>query len=122
MRKVFIAICSVLLVLVVSLAILVPSCAPTTGTIEVKYTLCGFPWQGALNYTLTGPSTISGNTVPATHADAAPGTWTCNYVSGGPLGAFLVDITPSATQSLKAGERITFTLNLELPETPGCQY
>lgn len=122
MRKGFVAICSLLLVLVVSIAAFVPGCAPTTGTIEVKATLCGVPWQGALNYTLTGPGTISGNTVPATHADVATGTWTCNYVSGGPPGAFLVDITPSATQSLKAGERITFTLNFELKQDASIEW
>jgi hypothetical protein len=45
-----------------------------------------------------------------------PGTWTCAYVSGGPAGAYFVDITPSATQSLSEGGTITFTLNFELEQ------
>jgi hypothetical protein len=115
MRKGFLAICSVLLVLIISIALLVPSCAPTTGTIEVKATLCGVAWQGAVNYTLTpaSGSAFTGNIVPKTFT-VAPGTWTCGSVVGGPAGAFLNSIKPSASQSLVAGGTITFTLDFEL--------
>ena len=122
MRKGFFAICSILLVLVVSLAVLGPSCTPTTGTIDVDATLDGSPWPssgtGAVDYTLTGsgataPTVIDGDTVPDTFT-VDPGSWTCAYVSGGP-GTF-VDITTSATQSVTAGNTTTFTLNFETPE------
>ena len=122
MRKGLFAICSVLLVLVVSIAALGPGCTPTTGTIEVKATLDGSPWTGAVDYTLTGPgaaapTVIDGDTVPDTFtADA--GNWTCAYDgTGGPDGATLIGIATSETQSLAEGETITFTLNFEIPET-----
>jgi hypothetical protein len=118
MRKGFFAICSVLLVLVVSLAVLVPGCEgePTTGTIEVNATLDGVPWPssgtGAVTYSLTGPGTPPTGTdsVPKTFT-VDPGSWNCTYVSGGPPAAYFVNITPSEIQSVAAGETKTFTLN-----------
>ena len=118
MRKGLFAICSVLLVLVVSIAALGPGCTPTTGTIEVEATLDGVAWTGALDYTLTpaSGSPISGTSVPGSHS-ADAGNWTCAYDGGGPDGATLVGIATSETQSLAEGETITFTLNFEIPET-----
>lgn len=121
-RKIF-SIWSVLLVLVISLAVLVPGCEgegePTTGTIEVDATLDGSPWSGAVEYTLTGPgaaapTVINGSSVPNSHSGDA-GNWTCAYVSGGPPGANFVGITPDPTQELSAGATIGFTLNFEAP-------
>ena len=122
MRKGFLAIC---LVLVVLLAALAPSCGPTTGTIVVKATVCGVPWQGAVSYTLTptGGSATNGTVVPTTHSSMLPGTWTCAYVSGGPGGAyFLNSIKPSASQSLIAGGTITFTFDFELKQDAAIQF
>jgi hypothetical protein len=122
MRKGFLAIC---LVLVVLLAAFVPSCGgTTTGTIDVKATLCGAPWQGAVSYTLTptGGSATNGTAVPTTHSSMLPGTWACAYVSGGPAGAFLNSIKPSASQSLVAGGTITFTLDFELDQDAAIQW
>jgi hypothetical protein len=84
-------------------------------TIDVKATLCDIPWQGAVSYTLTpvSGSAINDTTVPASFTVDC-GTWTCAYVSGGPAGAFLKSITPSATQTVSGGGTITFTLNFEL--------
>jgi len=118
MRKGVFTICSVLLVLVVSLAVLGPGCVPAEqGTIEVYATLDGVPWTGAVEYTLTpeSGSPVTGTSVDDTFTVDA-GDWTCAYVSGGP-GAF-VDITPSATQSVAAGGTITFTLNFVTPVPP----
>jgi hypothetical protein len=114
------------LVLVVLIALLVPSCAGGgTGTIYVQATLCGVPWQGAVNYTLTsaaaGTAPISGTTVPASHSVDA-GTWTCAYVGGGPAGTYPPSITPSATQTLSANSNITFTLNFELNEDAAIKW
>jgi hypothetical protein len=123
MRKRFVAIYAVLVVALILLAAFVPSCGPTTGNIVVQVTRCGSPWQGAVNYTLTGPgSSINGTSVQSTHSGLAPGTWTCAYVSGGPAGAFLNSIQPSATQSLSAGGTITFTLNFELNQDAAIQW
>jgi hypothetical protein len=123
LSKRFLAICLSVVVAIVLLAVFVPSCAPptTTATIEVKATLCGNSWQGALNYTLTGPGIINGIDVPTIHSDAAPGIWNCIYVSGGPPNAFLVDITPLANQALNEGGKITFTLNFEKDQDAGIE-
>jgi len=120
MRKGFLAIC---LVLVVLLAALAPSCGPTTGTIVVKATICGAPWQGALNYTLTptGGSATNGTAVPYTHSSMLPGTWTCAYVSGGPGGAYFLN-NPSASQTLVAGGTITFTFDFELKQDAAIKF
>ena len=120
MRKKIFAIWSVLLVLVVSIAVLVPGCEPVQCTIEVKATLDGAAWSGAVNYTLTGPgaaSPITGTNVSDTFSVDC-GNWTCAYVSGGPAGASFVNITPSATQSVSNGGTIAFTLNFVLPQVP----
>jgi len=121
MRKGFFAICLASAIAVALIAVFVPSCIPTEkGTIEVKATLCSDPWpaagDGAVNYTLTlagGTSPINGTEVPKTYT-VDVGTWTCAYVDGGPAGAFRVDITPSATQTVSDGDTLTFTLNFEL--------
>jgi len=114
-RKIF-SIWSVLLVLVISLAVLVPGCegeGEPTGTIEVNATLNGDPWGGPLEYELSGPGgPITGSSVDNSHS-AEAGDWTCAYVAGGPPDADLIDITTSATQSVTAGGTITFTLNFE---------
>ena len=125
MRKRFSAICSVLLILVVSIAVLGTSCngGGTTGTIEVDATLDGLPWPssgtGAVNYTLTGPgamSPIDGTEVPKTFTGVDAGDWTCAYNSGGP-GTF-VDITPSDIQIVTAGGTTKFTLNFVTSAPP----
>ena len=127
MRKRLIPIYSVLVVAIVLLAAFVPSCTPTptTGTIVVQATLCGTPWQGAVNYTLTlagGTSPVSGTGVPTTHGNMTAGTWTCAYNAGGPAGAFLNSIQPSASQSLVAGGTITFTLDFELNQDAAIKF
>jgi hypothetical protein len=110
---------AVYLIVVVLLAAFVPCCGPTTGTIDVKATLDGVAWTGAVNYTLTSTSGLqtSGTSVDNSVIVNA-GTWTCAYVSGGPAGTSFANITPSATQSLTAAGTITFTLNFMTPVTP----
>ena len=124
MRRRIFSIWSVLLILVVSTAVLVPGCGggPTQSTIDVEATLNGAAWTGALQFTLLyGPaqpgaaSPISGTTVPFSQSGVSPGSWTCGYYSGGPVGARFVDITPSATQNVSAGGTVTFTLNFVTP-------
>jgi hypothetical protein len=123
-RKIF-SICSILLVLLVSIAVLVPSCAPTTGTIKVKATLDGSAWTGAVQYTLTAwTGTGAGSSINGTSVDASysvdPGIWACAYASGGPAGAsfvnITVNITTSTNQTVIAGGTVTFTLNFVTPQ------
>jgi hypothetical protein len=120
MRKKLIPIYSVLIVAIVLLAVFVPSCGGTTGTITVKATLCGDPWPtqgtGAVNYTLT-PGTgspINGTNVTASFTVDA-GTWTCDYVSGGPADTCLESITP-ASVTVAAGETKIITIEFEYCE------
>jgi hypothetical protein len=124
-KKRLIPIYSILAIAIVLLTALAPSCGgPTTGTIVVQATLCGVPWQGAVSYTLTptGGAATNGTVVPTTHSSMLPATWTCAYVSGGPAGAFLNSIKPSASQSLVAGGTITFTLDFELNQDAAIQW
>jgi hypothetical protein len=110
---------AIYLILVVLLAVLVPSCEGGDGdggtqcTIVVKATLDDSPWTGAVQYTLTGATGISPITGTAVEKSFTVdcGSWICAYVSGGPGGASFVDITPSSTQSVSNGGTITFTLN-----------
>jgi hypothetical protein len=92
-------------------------------TVDVKATLCDIPWQGAVSYTLTpvSGSVVTGSTVEKTFTVDC-GNWTCAYVSGGPSGAYLESITPSATQSVSGSGTITFTLNFELNQDAGIQF
>jgi hypothetical protein len=118
-KKIF-SICLSVVVLVALIAVLVPGCTgdgACTGKIEVKATLCDVAWNGTVQYKLTGPGAaaptiINGTAVPTTHT-ADCGNWTCEYVSGGPPGAYLVDITPPSPQEVTSGGTITFTLNFE---------
>jgi hypothetical protein len=113
-RRKILSIWSILLILVVSVAVLVPGCEGEIplGVIEVRATLDGLPWTGAVDYILTpaSGSPFGGTSVNKTFIEE-PGEWTCEYISGGP-GAF-VDITPAETQTLAAEETIIFTLNFE---------
>jgi len=121
-RKIF-SVWSILLVLVVSIAVLVPGCEgeQCNGEIEVKATLCDAPWTGNVSYTLTGPGAAAPTVITGTNATALfdeveCGNWTCEYVSGGPPGANFVGITPDPTQELSAGATIGFILNFELEQ------
>ena len=87
-----------------------------TGTIMVDATLDGKPWQtaigsGQISYSLHGPRSDSGHTIPATFSNNPGGSYTLSYLSGGPTGATLSNISPSSHQNLSSGGTISFTLN-----------
>jgi hypothetical protein len=127
MGKKIIAMCSTLLVLLVSIAVLLPSCASTdtdrdTGFIVVEADLCGDDWEGAVNYTLTaGNKIITGDNVPYAF-NGELDTWTCAHISGSPAGAHLESITPSPVQSVSKDALTTFTLNFELGQDAGIEF
>jgi hypothetical protein len=81
----------------------------TPGTILAAAILDGSPWNGPLNYSISGPSGSSGYSVPYSHGNTSPGTYTVTYYSGGPAGASLSAISPAPTQVLSAGASIAFT-------------
>jgi hypothetical protein len=120
-RKIF-SICLGVVVLVTLIAVLVPGCTEDGGTqctIEVKATRCDAPWEGDVQYTLTGPGAeaapITGTNVTSSFTVDC-GNWTCEYVSGGPPGTYLESITPPSPQEVTDGGTITFTLNFELDQ------
>jgi hypothetical protein len=87
-----------------------------SGTIMVNATLDNKPWQtapgsGPISYTIVGPKTDSGSSIPATFDNQPAGRYTIQYNSGGPIGATFSGITPSPTQNLAPGGMIAFTLN-----------
>ena len=88
-----------------------------TGNIQVNATLDGIPWKGLMVCELTSPvwPAYQENIAPGSAWGAKPGVWACTYIALGPDGAILVNITPSATQTLLTGGTITFTLNFTTP-------
>ncbi|MBI5530608.1 MAG: hypothetical protein HY918_03855 [Candidatus Doudnabacteria bacterium] len=90
---------------------------PTTGTINVRYTIDGAAQSAnqSINYAIAGPSPVaSGNyTVNATSnfASKNAGSYTFTYNSGAPAGTSYSSVTPSVTQSLVGGSSITYTIN-----------
>jgi pimeloyl-ACP methyl ester carboxylesterase len=91
----------------------------TTGNIQVNATFNGQPWSGTVGYTLTGPQSFNGSSAPNTFYNVTPGAYTLTHTVTGPGGATFVGITPSATQSVAAGNTITFTLNFTGPNSFG---
>ncbi|MBI1929575.1 cadherin-like domain-containing protein, partial [Candidatus Poribacteria bacterium] len=83
----------------------------TTGPLQVNATLNGASWSGSVAYQLTGPQNIDGAAVPQNFTSRPTGSYTLSYLSGGPSGATLSNITPSTTQSLEGSGTILYTLN-----------
>jgi len=81
----------------------------TPGIIIVAAVLDGSPWNGSVNYSVSGPSSSSGYSVPYSFGSLSPGTYNVTYYSGGPSGASLSAISPGPTQVLSAGASTTFT-------------
>lgn len=101
------------LVLVVLLLAPEAATAQCTGTIYGRATLNGASWSGSLTikYNINGGAwTQLTVNVPST-TPAVQGTFGVAYVSGGPSGAGLSTITPSASQYVSCGSSVTFTFN-----------
>jgi hypothetical protein len=81
------------------------------GTVYVRATLDGSPWEGEVNFYLSGPYMDAGDSVPQTITSVPAGSYTLSYNSGGPYQSVLQSITPSPVQQLAAGGTLTFTLN-----------
>ena len=94
-----------------TISLTVPWCY---GNITVNATLDGNPWTGLLNYTLTGPQTLNGGSVDSIQSTATNGSWTINYVSGGPPNANLDSVTPSSSQVLPGNVPSKPTINFTL--------
>jgi len=88
----------------------------SVGTILVNATLDGQPWEvavgsGKVSYSLRGPKSDSGHSVPETFSNCPAGTYTLSFLSGGPIGATLSSISPGPRQTLAPGGTISYTLN-----------
>ncbi len=67
-------------------------------------------WIGPVAFTLTGPETVVGASVPHAYHGMPVGEYSLEYVSGGPAGATFLTITPSPVQVLSTGDTVIFTL------------
>ena len=67
-------------------------------------------WMGSVGFRLTGPETILGTSVPHVYNGMPAGEYSLEYVSGGPAGATLLNVTPSPNQVLSTGDTVIFTL------------
>lgn len=81
------------------------------GDMSVKATLDGAPWSGGVNYSISGPVNLSGNTIPTLFSNKPSGSYTIIYTNGGPGGT--PTITPASSQFLPGGSTIEFTLNFK---------
>jgi surface antigen len=83
---------------------------PSFGAITVNATLDGSPWNGSVNYSVSGPMSFSGNNVSADFQNRSAGTYTVSYISGGPANSIFSAVSPSSTQTLAGGGSVVFTL------------
>src|SRR6185503_16202660 len=65
---------------------------------------------GSVTFTIDGPVQYGGMSTPGSVV-IPDGTYTLNYVSGGPPGSTLLSITPSPSQTLSGGGTLSFSLN-----------
>jgi hypothetical protein len=76
----------------------------------IRHTGGDVSWLGPATYTLEGPETIEGSSVPHPYQGMPVGEYTLTYVSGGPPDASFLCVAPSPTQVLSTGDTVTFTL------------
>ncbi len=129
MRRKMFSIWSVLLALVISLAILLPGCEPAEekGTIIIKATLCGVPWEGVVNYRLTGSEgeniIYDGyGPIDVIYDGMTPGVYVSEVLDGGPPEAIFVGIGPQETQAVTSGGTVIFTLNFEKKQDASIEF
>ena len=84
--------------------------APQLCTVSVRATFNGQAWPGFMNYLITGPTGISGNSVPTDFPNSTSGAYTPQYISGGPSSATFSGVTPTSA-NCPAGGSVTFTFN-----------
>jgi uncharacterized repeat protein (TIGR01451 family) len=88
------------------------------GNMAVNASLDGKPWEGSVNYSIEGPYVASGNSVPRSYNSIQTGSYTVNYLSGGPPQATFTGVTPAGRQDIVGGGHTTFTLNFKSPTNP----
>ncbi|MBI4480788.1 MAG: hypothetical protein HY651_12265 [Acidobacteria bacterium] len=87
----------------------------STGTAQVLAKAGELPWTGTLNYRLVGPVLFTGNRASDSVAGLPVGSYTANYLSGGPAGATFASITPANVRELSTGGTVDYTFNFTGP-------
>jgi pimeloyl-ACP methyl ester carboxylesterase len=62
----------------------------STTSLTIQATLDGNPWEGSVNYQVNGPGGFDGSTVPANFYDLPLGTYSLQYLGGGPSGHYVI--------------------------------
>jgi hypothetical protein len=79
------------------------------GTLAVNASLDGLSWPGAIAYQVSGPAgSFPGTSVPMMYTEAT-GTYSLQYIAGGPPNKHFQDIVPTSSQNVVAGNTTTFT-------------
>jgi len=94
------------------------STAPSSN-LSVTATLNGVQWSGIIQYSISGPVSVSPNQVPWALNNAPSGTYTINYLGGGPQGAILSSILPGQTITLVNPSSGGFVLNFTTQQNTG---
>jgi len=100
-----------------------PPIIPETGNIIISAMSNGSPWNGPATFYLAGPWNvlIANNVVLPTVEPVAPGSYSLSLDEGRtvlPPNATLASITPSASQSLSAGDAINFSFDFSTDICP----
>lgn len=82
-----------------------------SGSVAVQATLDGAAWSGPVSFSVTAlPHAAEMSTVPSFTSNLSPGGYQVSYTTGGPPESTLPTVLPSSSQTLAAGQTITFTL------------
>ncbi len=85
----------------------------SAGSITVSGAQDGSTWEGSCSYTLQGPVTLAGESLPQTFANVPLGEYTLTFSSGGPDGSELKGISPSAVQTVAYAQTTDYVLDFE---------
>ncbi|MBI3934140.1 MAG: hypothetical protein HY316_05580 [Acidobacteria bacterium] len=96
-------------------------CNTTTGSLTVRANVDGLSWSGGLGFQLSGPTPFTGTKVPVTLEGMLAGTYTIDYLSGGPSGATFVGYVPTQSQTLIVGGTRLFTVQFFGPTNANLQ-
>jgi len=94
--------------------VIVTKAAPQVCTVKTRALFNGAAFNGTLNYRVSGPQTINGNSVPTDHTGVTPGTYVATYLSAGPTNADFDGVTPTSA-NCPANGSVTFTFNFSRP-------
>ena len=83
----------------------------TTSSLSVNAVYNGVSWSGPVQFSISGPVNNTYTSVPLTLNNLPQGQYTIKYLSGGPAGATLGNISPGQSIVLSSGSSASFVLN-----------